>query len=410
VAADPQRVLADLRDLRELTGTAAGAQRVAWTPVWARAREWLLEQLRELPVDVEIDKAGNLWATLVGDADSAVVIGSHLDSVPDGGWLDGCLGVLAALETLRGLATEGRPRRTIRLVEWADEEGARFGRSLFGSSAVAGILVPDEVRELKDAHGVTLPDALEAHGIQLDEVPLASGCLRDVAAYVELHIEQGPALEDAGIPVGVVQGVFGARRSHVRFEGRAAHAGSTPMHLRHDPVAAAARLALQARDGARRHTGVATVGQIGARPGIPTAVAEEATLTLDQRHHDAGVLERMFADAQAAARTIAAEEGTPVDWLRVMEIEPVGFDARLVELAEECVRAASGACMRLDSGALHDAAVVARAGTPAVMLFVQSIGGISHSRIEDSQPEHIAQGVAAFDLLARRLSAGWPDA
>jgi N-carbamoyl-L-amino-acid hydrolase len=227
---------------------------------------------------------------------------------------------------------------------------------------------------------------------------------------VELHIEQGPVLEDAGIPVGVVQGVFGARRCHVRFAGRAAHAGSTPMHLRHDPVASAARLTLEARDGARRHDGVATVGQISAWPGIPTAVAEEATLTLDQRHRDAQVLERMFADAQSVARTVAAEEGTPVEWTGVMEIEPVSFDSRLLELAEQCVRAASGACLRLDSGALHDAAVVARAGAPAVMLFVQSIGGISHSRIEDSHPEHIAQGVAAFDLLAHRLSAGWPDA
>jgi N-carbamoyl-L-amino-acid hydrolase len=410
VAADPQRVLADLRELRELTGTAAGAQRLAWTPGWARAREWLRERLRPLPVTVEVDQAGNLWATLAGASDGrAVVIGSHLDSVPDGGWLDGALGVVAALEVLRSLVAVARPALGVRLVDWADEEGARFGRSLFGSSAAAGMLVLDEVRALRDADGVALPDALAEHDVRLDDAPRAVGRLRDVAAYVELHIEQGPVLEDAEIAVGVVEGVVGARRAHVRFQGQAAHAGSTPMRLRRDAVAAAARLALEARRGALRDGGVATVGEIGVKPGIPTAIADEVTLTLDQRHRDPFALARMRDDAVAVARAIAAEERTPVDWVTLMEMEPVSFHVQLVRLAEECVRSVTAECLRLHSGALHDAAIVACAGTPAVMLFVQSIGGISHSRIEDSHQEHIEQGVAAFDLLARRLARGGRD-
>ncbi len=405
-AVDPKRVLAGLERLRELTGTAAGAQRVAWTPGWVHAREWLLSELERLPVSVEVDEAGNLWATLAGGAERLVVIGSHLDSVPDGGWLDGCLGVIAALEVLRTFSAGSGSAVGIRLVDWADEEGARFGRSLFGSSAVAGLLAADEVRGLSDADGIGLPEALAAHGVELDRAPDAAGRLAGAVAYVELHIEQGPVLEGAGIPVGVVEGVVGARRVRVRFEGQAAHAGSTPMQVRRDPVVAAAQLVLDARRGALRRGGVATVGAIEARPGIATAIADEVTLTLDQRHRDARALEQMLEEARAAARTIAAAEQTPLGWLPLQAIEPVSFDPALVQLAEQCVHAVAGQCLRLHSGALHDAVMVARAGTPAVMLFVQSIGGISHNRIEDSHGEHIEQGVAAFDLLVRRLVEG----
>ena len=403
VVADPKRVLADLEALSNLTGTAAGAQRLALTDGWARAREWLRAELAALPVEVEVDEAGNLWATLAGAGERPLLIGSHLDSVPDGGWLDGCLGVTAGLEVMRALAAGPTPARPTRLVDWADEEGARFGRSLLGSSAVAGLLVPDEVRGLSDADGVGLPDALAAHGVALDDAPLAAGRVNDVDAYVEVHIEQGPVLEDAGIPLGVVDGVVGIRRSRVRFEGSASHAGTTPMALRRDPVASLSRLVLEARRGAIAHGGVATVGRVEASPGIPTAIAQEATLTLDQRHRDPHVLHTMLDDARSAAGAIAAEERTAIDWAVLQEVEPVDFDARLVELAEESVRAVTGQCSRLHSGALHDAVMVARAGTPAVMLFVQSIDGISHSRLEDSHPEHIEQGVAALWELTRRL-------
>ena len=401
--ADPKRVVAELEHLRERTATEAGAQRVAWTELWTVARSWLREQLEQLPVTVETDEAGNVWATLAGRTPRSLTIGSHLDSVPDGGWLDGCLGVVAGLEVLRALAAGPEPPVTIRLVDWADEEGARFGRSLFGSSAAAGLLDPDSVRDLTDSEGGRLPDVLITHGVALSDAPRASSRLRDVAAYLEMHIEQGPVLEDAGLALGVVDAVFGVERHRVRFEGQSAHSGSTPMRLRHDPLIAASQLVLAVRRGAVEAGGVATVGEIEAAPGIPTAIPGRATLMLDQRHHDADSLSQMLEDAQSAAQTAADEEGALVSWTAIQRTAPVAFDERLVELAEECVVSVSGSSLRLPSGALHDAVMVARADVPTVMLFVQSIGGISHNRIEDSRREHIELGVEALDLLAGRV-------
>ena len=210
-------------------------------------------------------------------------------------------------------------------------------------------------------------------------------------------------LEEAGLPVAVVDRVYGIERHRVHFDGRAAHAGSTPMHLRRDALVAGARLVLAARESAARRGGVATVGDIRVAPGIPTAIPGRATLILDQRHADPHQLAAMLGDVQEAADRIAAAEGAAVSWARVQNVPPVGFDQRLVGAAEECVRTVAGQAPRVASGALHDAVMVARAGIPTVMLFVQSVGGISHSRLEDSRREHIEQGVRAFDLLVRRL-------
>jgi N-carbamoyl-L-amino-acid hydrolase len=401
---EPQRVVADLQRLRCETGDAAGAQRVAWTPTWARARQWLRAELDRLPVIVEVDAAGNLWATLAGDSPEALAVGSHLDSVPAGGWLDGCLGVLAALEVLRGLAAGPRPRRTVRLVEWADEEGARFGRSLLGSSAAAGLLQPAEVCDLTDADGVRLSDALAEHGVDLEAASRAGARgLQDVAAYVELHIEQGPVLEAAGLGVGVVEGIAGLHRTAITCTGRTAHAGSTPMHLRRDALVGASRLVLEVRRIAEQAGGVATVGEIRVQPGIPTAIPGTATLLLDQRHQDLQALTEMVERTRSASDAIAEENGTPVRWRVIQHVDPIRFDPSLVRVAEESVRAVTGECLRLPSGALHDAATMARAGIPSVMLFVQSLGGVSHSRAEDSRREHLEQGVLALDRLTQAL-------
>jgi hydantoinase/carbamoylase family amidase len=402
---DPRRVIDDLERLRELTGTPAGAQRVAWTPTWAQGREWLRGELSKLPVTIARDEAGNLWATLAGRETRSLVIGSHLDSVPDGGWLDGSLGVLAGLEVLRAFASGPTPQATVQLVDWADEEGVRFGRSLFGSSAAAGLFEPDIVGRLTDAEGVSLADAVAEYGIALERAPWAARRLLDVSSYIELHIEQGPVLEHAGLALGVVEGVFGIERHRIRFDGQAAHAGSTPMERRRDPLAAASRIVLEARRVALDAGGVATVGEIGAEPGIPTAVPASATIVLDQRHGDAEQLRRMLNEVHAASNTIADEEGVSARWSALQSVSPVAFDPGLVAVAEQCASVIAGSCMRLPSGALHDAAMLARAGVPAVMLFVQSIGGISHNRVEDSRRAHIEQGVAALELLARRLTA-----
>ena len=395
----PERVIAELRELQRLTGDEHGAQRVAWTETWRRALAWEREKLAGLPLVVETDPAGNQWFTLPGKSERALLIGSHIDSVPNGGWLDGCLGLAAGYEVLRHIASQGTPPVTVRLVDWADEE-ARFGRSLIGSAAAAGTLEIEAVRHLKDKDGIPLPDALLENGVTLERMPAAQAQLRNAAAYIELHIEQGPVLESLGLPMGAVLGTCGVERSLVDFSGQAAHAGSTPMHLRRDALAAAARWALRVREIAVQHGGVGTVGSMAATPGIITAIAGECSCMLDQRHLDAAALQAMVAEAQAAAGQIAQEENVSAVRRSVFQIEPVNFNPELIELADAAVQAVTGTSYRLPSGPLHDAAETARAGVPTVMLFVQSLGGLSHTPKEDTKEEHLAMAVAALDRLA----------
>jgi N-carbamoyl-L-amino-acid hydrolase len=405
VPLEPSRTVSELRELQELTGDENGAQRVAWTETWERAREWLRGQVAGTGADETVDAAGNQWFTLRGTSDRAVLIGGHIDSVPNGGWLDGALNVVAGVEVLRRLAEEGEPPVTVRLVNWADEEGARFGRSLFGSSAAAGSMADqDELRQRKDAGGIALPDALGEHGVDLDSALNARSELEGAAAYLELHIEQGPVLESMDLPLGVVLGTFGVERHQVTFRGQAAHAGSTPMDKRRDALAGAARLELEIREIAKR-TGegaVCTMGSVVTKPGIVTSVVETAECLLDQRHLDAGKLASMLEDAKSASEQLAGEEDIEVEWERIWNIEPILFDEALVELADESIKEVTATSHRLPSGPLHDAAEVARAGVPTVMLFVQSLRGLSHTKLEDTKDEHLELAVQALDLLASK--------
>lgn len=399
---DPKRTIAELKELRELTSDADGAQRVAWTPAWTQAREWFASKIAGLPVEQHYDAAGNGWVTLKGESERALLLGGHIDSVPNGGWLDGSLDLLAALEVLRSFNEryEGRPPVTVRVVDWADEEG-RFGRSLLGSSAFAGTHTIEADRGRTDRHGVRLEDAVASCGYRCDRFPEAAAEQVNAAAYLELHIEQGPVLEGMGLPLGVVLGTKGVERHLLTFEGQEAHAGATPMGSRRDALAAAAKLALEIRAIARRHPdAVCTMGSVKTWPGIATAVVGRCDATLDQRDLDAGVVARMLAEAREASERFAAEEGCRVGWSRIWGIEPVPFDRHLLDLCEQAVRETAGASHRLPAGALHDAAEVMRAGIPAVMMFVQSIGGISHNKIEDTREEHLDLAVRAFERLA----------
>ncbi len=401
---EPHRTLAELKELRELTGDADGAHRVAFTPVWQKARDWFQTKMGGLPVEVSRDAAGNVWTTLPGRNRKALIIGGHLDSVPNGGWLDGCLNLLAGLEVLRGLQAEFGANLpfTVRLVDWADEEGARFGKSLFGSSACSGNLDVEEARRLVDREGITLPEALRACGLELDRVLEARSELADAAAYLELHIEQGPVLLDLDLPLGAVLGTFGVERHAITFHGQAAHSGSTPMDRRRDAFLAAARMAPEIYRICERWGGVGTIGSCLTRPGIVTSVVAECRLTLDQRHLDPAALAAMHKEAVVASEEFAREAGVAVQWERLWAIEPIPFHPALIELADEAVRETCGRSHRLPSGPLHDAAEVARAGVPTVMLFVQSLHGISHNKIEDTREEHIVDSVRALDRLARK--------
>ncbi len=401
---NPQRTIAELKELRALTGDQDGAQRVAFTPVWITARKWLRQKLEALPVEMHTDAAGNVWTTLRGRSEKALLIGGHMDSVPNGGWLDGCLNVLAGVEILRRINAQyqGRPPVTVRLVDWADEEGARFGKSLFGSSACSGNLNLDEARSLKDKEGIGLPEALQAVGVDFERVKDSGRELKHAAAYLELHIEQGPVLLDLDLPLGVVLGTFGVERHALTFQGQAAHSGSTPMNRRKDAFLAAAKMSPEIYRIANDFGGVCTIGSCTTKPGIVTSVVEECRITLDQRQLDPAALAGMLKEAKAASERFAKEGAVKVSWERLWQIAPRPFHAELIVLCDEAIRETCGQVHRLPSGPLHDAAEVAAAGVPTVMMFVQSLRGISHNKIEDTKEEHLELCVTAFDKLAEK--------
>lgn len=405
-ALNPKRTVAELKELRSLTGDDNGAQRVAFTPTWVKAREWFQRRLEALPVEVHRDAAGNLWTTLRGESPKELLIGGHIDSVPNGGWLDGCLNVVAGIEILRRIQAQynGKPPVTVRLVDWADEEGARFGKSLFGSSACSGNLDMNEARGLVDKQGIKLPVALANVGIDFERVKDSGKELKNAAAYIELHIEQGPVLLDLDLPLGAVLGTFGVERHAITFHGQAAHSGSTPMNRRKDAFLAAAKMSSEIYQiAARSGNGVCTIGSCTTKPGIVTSVVEECRITLDQRHLDAAKLATMLAEAKAASERFAKEGNVRVSWERLWQIAPRPFNNDLINLCDESIRETCGKSHRLPSGPLHDAAEVAAAGVPTVMMFVQSLHGISHNKIEDTKEEHLELCVTAFDKLAEKV-------
>jgi N-carbamoyl-L-amino-acid hydrolase len=402
---NPKRTVAELKELRQLTGDDNGAQRIAFTKTWLKARAWFKEKLKDLPLEIHNDEAGNAWHTLCGQSEKSLLIGGHIDSVPNGGWLDGCLNIVAGIEILRRINAQykGKPPVTVRLVDWADEEGARFGKSLFGSAACSGNLDMNEARGLKDKDGITLPNALKDVGIDLERAKESGKELKNAAAYIELHIEQGPVLLDLDLPLGAVLGTFGVERHAITFKGQAAHSGSTPMNRRKDAFLAAAKMSPEIYKIAERSNGgVCTIGSCTTKPGIVTSVVEECRITLDQRHLDGAGLNRMFKEAQEASQRFAKEGNVGVAWERLWQIDPRPFNNDLINLCDESIRETCGKSHRLPSGPLHDAAEVAAAGIPTVMMFVQSLHGISHNKIEDTKEEHLEMCVTAFDKLAEK--------
>ncbi len=399
---DAARVIEDLRELARRTGDESGAQRLCWSKGGREARAFLVELLSELGLELEVDEAGNGWSYLEGEPsdEKTLAVGSHIDSVPDGGWLDGALGVMAAVGVLRAWVESGeKPPRGVALIDFADEEGARFGRSLFGSSAATGTLDPATMAESRDSEGRPAPEVLAENGVELERAPEAVSRLERIGAYLELHIEQGPVLWDDGAPLAAVRGCVGIERLRFIISGQASHAGTTPMNRRHDAGLAAARaaLAVERVAGATGGKGVATTGRLTLRPGIVTAVAGEAELGVDLRHPDSAGLARMLADARQAVASAADERGCTFREEAIWRIAPIHFDDGLVAKASEL---AGGRVMT--SGALHDAAEMA-GRVPAAMLFVASVGGISHAAIEDTAEEDLLAAIEAFGKLAQTL-------
>jgi hydantoinase/carbamoylase family amidase len=397
----PDNVIALLEELAARTGGPEGSRRLAWTPTWLEARSYFRESLAGLPVDIEQDEAGNLWAYLRGERPETVVVGSHLDSVPKGGWLDGALGVMAGVELLRSLAAEGTPPCTVAVVDWADEEGARFSRSLFGSAASMGTLDIDVLRGLADKEGNKLPEVLAEHGVDLDNLDACRTRMADVKAYIEVHIEQGPVLERASLGIANVTGTAGIERERLIFRGQAAHAGTMPMDMRRDSMAAASRFILSMAGIAHKFKGVATVGSVQCWPGVVTAVAGETRITLDMRHIDDGDLCSMLAEMKEAATMACFLEGCDVEWEHIFRIPPMPFHPKLQAAVREAVRDIEGHEFELHSGALHDASEMARE-VPTAMIFCSSIKGLSHTKEEDTPRDHLTMAVDAFDRTVRR--------
>lgn len=404
VPADPQRVVNDLKELRALTATDMGSLRLAWTDKWVEAREWFLTTFDGVPVTHRIDAAGNLWVTLQGASSDQIVLGSHLDSVPNGGWLDGALGVLAGAEILRSLHRDGAQLPvSISVVDWADEEGARFGRSLFGSGAVGGTLDVEAVRHLKDRSGATLEETVQAHGVNLETVLTAGDVLASIKASAELHIEQGPMLEAKGLRLAALHGILGVERRLVKLQGQAAHAGATPIRLRKDPTLAAARMAIEIRQLGLDNDAYATIGVWTVHPAVPTAVNGRTEFSVDMRHLDPAVLKKMVAGLEEIVQRIADEERVAPTIDMLWSINPITFAPELVEFAADAVEARSGVREIMPSGPMHDSAEMARAGIPTIMMFVPSINGLSHTHIEDTAEADLILGVEAFDDLVRRM-------
>lgn len=402
------RVIADLKELAELTSTSEGAQRVAWGPVWRQARDWFEAKVNALGLTMDRDSAGNAWVTLPGQSEEVVIIGGHLDSVPNGGWLDGVLGTLAALEGLRRAQAAGDVLCTLKLVDWADEEGARFGRSLVGSAAAGGTLDIEDIRGLTDSEGVTAEKRLAENGVELNSMLKAHEELKAIPskAYLELHIEQGPVLEEMNKPVGVVIGTFGVERHRMTFTGQAAHSGSTPIPHRRDAFLAAASTALEIREIGLRHStpevnAVCTVGEVSVHPCIVTAVPGSCTISIDQRSLYADKLASMYKQAQEASKKFAKENSVTVEWSKLWQIPPRPFDEELIKLAEEAAMETTGTAPKLPSGPLHDAAEMVP-HMPTVMMFAYSSNGLSHCKEEDTPIAHLQKTLEAFLLLIEK--------
>ncbi|MGC4019056.1 MAG: Zn-dependent hydrolase [Muricomes sp.] len=400
-----KRVVGELKELAGFTADENGAQRVAWTPTWQKARDWFREKAEAAGAEVSIDGAGNQWARLEGETKEGIAVGSHLDCVPNGGPLDGALGVVAGLEVLRRYAESGtKPKKTIYAVNWADEEGARFGYSCLGSSAASGSLNVGELMGLTDINGVRFEDALREYGVESAKMLDAGEQLekRDLKGYLELHIEQGPVLENAGKVVSCVYGAAGVERHNIEFTGQASHAGSFPTQMRQDAFLAAAQASLAFKEIALKYNAVCTVGQVRVEPCVVTIVPGKCVISLDQRTIKSDDLPKMLEEAKQAAQKAADDQGVSVKWSKICAFPPQLYDDHLIELCKKAVEEETGEAANMYSGPLHDAVEAAKK-VPAVMMFVMSEGGLSHTKEEYTPDEKIESAVRAFLNLADKV-------
>jgi hydantoinase/carbamoylase family amidase len=378
-----------------------GVSRFAWTPELAEANDWLVSRLEAEGLETELDSAGNVFGYWRAGEGRAILVGSHLDTVPRGGRYDGALGVLAALAAVRMLEREGvEPARPLWIVSFNDEEGAAFQTGMLGSRAFVGDLELEELR----ARGI--PEAMAAAGFEFERLEQARRA-GEVGAYLELHIEQGPVLETDGIDIGIVTSIVGLLGFRVRFVGAANHAGTTPMASRRDALVGAARTVLALRDEARGGGMTANVGVISVEPGGFNVVPGVAELTIDVRSPTAAGFARAEAFVRELLQRVATEERLELELAETHRKNPVSLDAELQEVLERAADAEGASHRRMPSGAGHDAMVLARQ-VPAAMLFVPSRDGVSHSPDEYTTPEKCDLGARVLARAVRELAESPP--
>ncbi len=411
VKIQPDRLLADLEALAAIGDTGDGGNcRLALTDDDAGGRELVVGWMRDLGLDVRVDRIGNVVATRAGaDGDTAdnahaapVMTGSHIDTVRTGGRYDGTLGVLAGLEVVRALDDAGaRTRRPLAVAFFTDEEGSRFTPDMLGSLVYAGGMPLEDALDLVAIDGAVVGDELERIGWAGDAaVPGPAP-----HAYVELHIEQGPVLEEAGVTIGAVTGVQGISWQELTLTGQANHAGTTPMRLRRDPAYVAAEVTTFVRRLATELGGhqVGTVGRLDLHPDLVNVVAARASLTVDLRNTDEAALAEAERRVREHVSDVARAEGCEAAWRRLARFEPVAFDPAVIDLVETTADHLGHSVMRLPSGAGHDAQMLARV-CPTGMVFVPSRGGVSHNPTEFTEPHHLAAGAQVMAEVLAELA------
>jgi N-carbamoyl-L-amino-acid hydrolase len=402
----PDRLLADLDALAAVGDTGDGGNcRLALTDDDAGGRELVVGWMRALGLDVRVDRIGNVVATRPGaEADlPAVMTGSHIDTVRTGGRYDGTVGVLAGLEVVRALDDAGlRTRRPLAVAFFTDEEGSRFAPDMLGSLVYAGGMPLEDALDVVAIDGAVLGDELERIGWAGDAA--VPGPVPH--AHVELHVEQGPLLEEQGVTIGAVTGVQGISWQELTLTGQSNHAGTTPMRLRRDAAYVAAEITTSVRRLAQEMGGdqVGTVGRVDLHPDLVNVVAARATMTVDLRNTDDALLAEAERRLHAHVTELAAAEGVEVSWRRLARFEPVAFAAEVVDLVERTAEKRGLSVMRLPSGAGHDAQMLARV-CPTGMVFVPSRGGVSHNPAEFTEPEHLAAGAQVLAEVLVELAS-----
>jgi allantoate deiminase len=403
VHVDPQLLDTYVTGLGAIGETPDGMYRFMYDDAWQRARDALLGWITDAGLEARVDAVGNVFGRLPGRGDGVVLTGSHVDTVPSGGKYDGALGVVGGLAALAALRELGTPETTLEVVALCEEESSRFPANFFGTRAMLGLVAADEPDRLLDRDGVTLAEAMRAAG--LDPGAVADAERHDLRTFLELHIEQGRVLADEGVDVGLVEVIPGIAWETVTVLGRQDHAGATPMDLRRDALQAAAQMAREITTAVEREgrPAVATTGRWTVEPGQPSVVPGLARFSLDLRHPDLAVRDRLLDEVHRICADVAQRHGVEVDVVRDKDEEPAAMDESLLDVCRAAAESCGASWRRMPSGAGHDSQLMA-SRVPTAMVFVPSVEGRSHTPAEYTSPEDCARGASVLATALHRLA------